>query len=232
DAALELDHGGPGRPQLLDEIVGGRLRLEDIAAGEHVDGGVAVFRPSVNGEVRLGNNDDATDAERIELVENHIHDGRLRTLGRLDHGRLHGLEAVERFRVAVEQLEQQVSPQCLHSLPPFRSSLARKNSASMFFECRAMFLALQGKNGLSDGSPRSREHGPGRAGRLARGVCKRRGAAKRLSEVTFLLAFSLRAANMVERFFSATSTLGRATEETRANGLETGDQGSDDVRKR
>jgi hypothetical protein len=121
DAALELDHGGAGRPQLLDEIVGGRLRLEDIAAGEHVDGGVAILRPGVDGEVRFGNDDDAADAERIELVEHHVHDGRLRALGRLDHGRLHGLEAVERLRVAVEQLEQQVSPQCLHSFPPLRS---------------------------------------------------------------------------------------------------------------
>jgi hypothetical protein len=70
-----------------------------------------------------------------------------------------------------------------------------------------MFLALQGKNGLSDGFWRSgKRGGPGRDAfpRAAREPCR---AAEWLSKVTFLLAFSLRAANMVERFFSAQSTL-------------------------
>jgi hypothetical protein len=97
--------------------------------------------------------------ERIELVENHVHDGRLRALGRLDHGRLHGLELFERLRVAVEQLEQQVSPQCLHSFPPspfFRSPAkfcehVYLNVGPMFLACKEK-MASPGKNGLSDGS--------------------------------------------------------------------------------
>ena len=51
-------------------------------------------------------------------------------------------------------------------------------------------------------------------------------------EGTFLLAFGPRAVTMVERFavfFAKFTTNGEAT---RANGLETGNQGSDDVRKR
>src|SRR5262249_14700744 len=111
------------------------------------DGGVAILRPRVDGEVRLGDDDDAADSERVELVKYHVHDGGLRALGRLDHRRLHGFKAVERFCVAIEQLEQQVSSQCLHSLPPFPSSLARAKFCCRFFECRAMFLALKGKKG-------------------------------------------------------------------------------------
>jgi hypothetical protein len=71
----------------------------------------------------------------------------------------------------------------------------------MFFECRAMFLALQGKNGLSDGFCRSRERGGGGRDASPRATREPRRAAEWLSKATFLLAFSLRAANMVERFF-------------------------------
>jgi len=87
----------------------------------------------MDGQVRFGDDDDAADAERIELVEHDVHDGGLRRLGGLNHRRLHRLEAVDRVRVTVEELEKQVSPQCLHSLPPLRSSLAREKFASLIF---------------------------------------------------------------------------------------------------
>src|SRR5262245_13244116 len=51
-------------------------------------------------------------------------------------------------------------------------------------------------------------------------------------EGTFLLAFGPRAANMVERFAVFFAKIHYEREATRANGLETGNQGSDDVRKR
>src|SRR5262249_1231215 len=83
---------------------------------------------------------------------------------------------------AIEQLEQQVSSQCLHSLPPLRASSARENLASMFFECRAMFLALQGKNGLFDGARGRPEPVPERL-RACRSVrATRRGVAASGSE--------------------------------------------------
>src|SRR5574342_949404 len=48
DAALELHHGGPGRPELLHEVVGGHLGLEHLTAGEDVDGVVPVLGPRVD----------------------------------------------------------------------------------------------------------------------------------------------------------------------------------------
>src|SRR5216684_2720362 len=98
----------------------GRLGLEDVAAGEDVHRGVAILRPRVNRQVRLGDDDDSADAERVELVKNDVDDGGLGPLGRFDHGRLHGVQTVDGLCVAVEQLEQQVTPQCLHSFPPPR----------------------------------------------------------------------------------------------------------------
>jgi hypothetical protein len=77
DAALELDHGGPGRPELLHEVVGGHLGLEDVAAGEDVHRGVAILRPGVDRQVRLGDDDDSADAERVELVKDDVDDGGL-----------------------------------------------------------------------------------------------------------------------------------------------------------
>src|SRR6476661_1799113 len=118
DAALELDHRGPGGPELLDEVVGRHLGLEHVAAGEHVDRGVAVLGPGVDRQMRLGDDDDSADAKRVELVKDDVDDGGLGSLGRFHHGRLHGVQTVQGLCVAVEQLEQQVTPQCLHFSPP------------------------------------------------------------------------------------------------------------------
>src|SRR5260370_39123210 len=64
DAALELDHRGPGGPELLDEIVGRHVGLEHGAAGEHGHRGVAGLGPGVDRQVRLGDDDDSADAKR------------------------------------------------------------------------------------------------------------------------------------------------------------------------
>ena len=126
--------------ELLDEVVGGHLRLERLAAGEDVHGGVPVLGPGVDREVGLGDDDHAADPERVELVKDDVDDGRLSPLGGLDHRALHGLKAVDGLRVAVEQLEQQVTPQSLHLSPPLASrlsslftSLCPKNFGQRFF---------------------------------------------------------------------------------------------------
>src|SRR5690242_3195330 len=122
DAALELDHRGPGGPELFHEVVGRHLGLEHLAAREHVDGGVPILGPGVDRQVRLGDDDDSADAERVELVKDHVDDGGLGSLRGFHHGRLHVVQTVDGFCVAVEQLEQQVTPQCLHfSLLPVLS---------------------------------------------------------------------------------------------------------------
>jgi len=84
EATLQLDDRRPLRPELLDQIVGRHARLEHFAAGEDVDRRVPVLWPGVNGQVRFGDDDDATDAERVELVEDHVDDGGLGPLCRFD----------------------------------------------------------------------------------------------------------------------------------------------------
>src|SRR5262249_59219835 len=100
----------------------------------------------MDGQMRLGDDDDSADAERVELVKDHVDDGRLRALRGFHHGRLHHVQTVDGSRVAVEQLEQQMSPQCLRfSLLPgplCGEKLFRQN----FVNCGAFFFALQGKS--------------------------------------------------------------------------------------
>jgi hypothetical protein len=181
DAALELHHGRPGGPELLHEVVRGHLGLEDVAAGEDVDGGVAILRPRVNRQVRLGDDDDSADAERVELVKHDVDDGGLSPLGRFHHGRLHGVQTVDGLCVAVEQLEQQVTPQCLHPFPPPQvlvRFLRQFSTCRIFLHCGAIFFPLQEKNGRL-----SRSDG-GASARRDRSASPPSGA-----EVNFLLAF-------------------------------------------
>src|SRR6267378_178703 len=121
DAALELDHRGPGGPELLD-------------------------------------------------------DGGLSPLGRLHHGRLHGVQTVKGFRVAVEQLEQQVTPQCLHSFPPPRFCPAFFLLAGFFCTVGLFFFHCKEKMGFwaTPAAPRALSDGSTRA--LARRPRARRAA--------------------------------------------------------
>src|SRR5262245_15123482 len=79
----------------------------------------------------FGDDDDATDAERVELVEDHVDDSGLGPLCRFDQGALDRFQVVDGVRVAVEQLEEQVPSQRVQStVPPltdpaiYRTSLA------------------------------------------------------------------------------------------------------------
>src|SRR5262245_51267485 len=117
-APLHLDHRGALGPELLHEVVGGHLGLEDVAAGEDVHGSVPVLGPGVDRKVGLGDDHHAADPERIELVEDHVHDGGLSPLGRFYQGLLHGLEVVDGVGIAIEQLEQEVTTECVQSTDP------------------------------------------------------------------------------------------------------------------
>src|SRR5207245_8779781 len=82
---------------------------------------------------------------RVELVKDHVHDGGLRAFRGLDHGSLHDVQTVDGFRVAVEQLEQQVSPQCLHSIPPPCRFLCQKIFLAEFCSLWAIFFGIVSK---------------------------------------------------------------------------------------
>src|SRR6185295_14904183 len=127
----------------------------------------------------------SADAERVELVKNHVDDGGLSPLGRFHHGRLHGVQTVDGLCVAVEQLEQQVTPQCLHSFPPPRFLRQNFLLAGFFCTVGPFFFHCKKKIAFWPAPPRSRA--------LAAGSPS--GA-----EVNFLLAFVGRAATMSEKF--------------------------------
>src|SRR5712671_4981315 len=190
DASREGDHRGPGGPELLDEVVGRHLGLEHVAAGEHVDRGVAILGPGVDRQMRLGDDDDSADAKRVELVKDNVDDGGLSPLGRLHHGRLHGVQTVKGFRVAVEQLEQQVTPQCLHSFPPPRFCPAFFLLAGFFCTVGLFFFHCKEKMGFwaTPAAPRALSDGSTRAlARRPRALARRPRARRAAPRATFRL---------------------------------------------
>src|SRR5216110_450407 len=127
--ALHLDDRVPFGHELLDQVAGGDLRLEDVSAGEDVDRRVSVFGPGVDGEMGFGDDDDSADAEGVELMEDDVDDGRLGPLRRLDQGSLHGLEVVDHVGIAIEQLDEKVSSQGVQSCgPPFSDPVIYRTS--------------------------------------------------------------------------------------------------------
>jgi hypothetical protein len=83
----------------------------------------------VNRQVGFGDDDDAADAERVELVEDDIDDGGLCPLRRFNESALHSLETVDGIGSAIKQLEKQVSSQGVHSGdPPFGDSTIYRTS--------------------------------------------------------------------------------------------------------
>jgi hypothetical protein len=64
----------------------------------------------------FGDDHHAADPEGVELVEDHVHDGGVRALGRFDERALHGLEVADGVEIAIEQLEQQVTSQRVQSI--------------------------------------------------------------------------------------------------------------------
>src|SRR5262245_36695542 len=69
-------------------------------------------------QVGLGDDDDSADAKRVELMEDDIDDRGLGPLRGLDQRPLHTLDVVDGVRVAIEQLEKQMSTQGVQSIPP------------------------------------------------------------------------------------------------------------------
>lgn len=116
DPTLELHQRDLGRPEQLLEIIRRDLGLEHVTAGEDVHGGVPVLRPCMNREVRLGNDDDSAHAVGTEFVKHGVDDRGAGPTGRFEHGGFHDLKAADGFRIAVEEIQQQVLPERLQAL--------------------------------------------------------------------------------------------------------------------
>jgi hypothetical protein len=51
------------------------LVIEFAAAGENIDGSISMLGPGVNGDVGLGNHDDATDTMRSKVMKQSFDNG-------------------------------------------------------------------------------------------------------------------------------------------------------------
>src|SRR5262249_6968074 len=123
-AAAELDQGDASRREALGEILCRELRLQHLAAREHVYRGEAVLGPGVDGEVRLGDHHHAAHPERAELVEHVVHYRGTGAVGRFEHRGLHGGEARQGGSVALEELEEEMTPERLHAHRFHRSTVS------------------------------------------------------------------------------------------------------------
>ena len=82
------------------------MGVEGLAAGEDVDGGVAVLGPGVDAEVGLGDGDDAGHALGVELVEGLTEDSGAHKLGGGEEGVSNKVQVVQQDAVTVLQFQQ------------------------------------------------------------------------------------------------------------------------------
>lgn len=108
EAAVHARDQVPTAAQAFAEHAHGLGAIEHVAAGEHVDRGIAVLRPGMDRQVRFGDHHHAGDADRAELVERRGDDGGVGLAGGLEHAFLDPLDIVEALVDAVEQLDDQL----------------------------------------------------------------------------------------------------------------------------
>ena len=85
-----------------------------VPAGVEICGRVAMFGPSVEGEVGFLDHDDAGHALGGEPVKNRVHYGRARGNGGISHRRFHALEIIQQRPVAIVKLDEQMTSEGQH----------------------------------------------------------------------------------------------------------------------
>src|SRR5262249_55234078 len=98
------------RLEELEPIFGHAL----VAACEDIDCGVTVLGPRVNAQMRLGDDDHAADAVRIEPMKYRVHEGRARRECRILHASTDGRDVVEDPSIAIEEFGEEVATQIAH----------------------------------------------------------------------------------------------------------------------
>src|SRR3972149_1844465 len=69
DSPPQFNHGEMGCPHFLRQPFRRLVGPNGIATGEDIDSGISMFRPGVDEQVRLSDNNYTADPMRIELVE-------------------------------------------------------------------------------------------------------------------------------------------------------------------
>jgi hypothetical protein len=108
-AALHFDRGHIFRLKFLG---GKRIRSPGInfgAARKNVEGSEIIFRPGMNRQMRLGNDDHAGDPVRVKRMEDDIHDPRMRMFGRFHHDGFNFMNIVQDFGIAMVKFDQKMS---------------------------------------------------------------------------------------------------------------------------
>lgn len=99
---LYLSRRGVFRFKMFDQIIARIPRIDGVTAGENVNRSVANFRPRVNRQMGLGNDDDTADTLGAKLVKcdfSHFSTG---FKSGLHHNFLYCLSVIDKFRVATK----------------------------------------------------------------------------------------------------------------------------------
>ena len=105
---LDLVHFRIAGLEQFNQRISGVPRLKGIAAGENIGGGIAVLRPSVDGDMRLGNGQDAGHPLRRKAVKGLAHNVRSHILGRPNQGTADIAQVVKELRVTLLEFQQKV----------------------------------------------------------------------------------------------------------------------------
>ena len=94
-----------GGTELLDQESAGCLRRRRAPTREHIDRGVAVFRPGVDRHVRFSQQRQGRDPLRLELMAHQLQEGGHAVAGGLIEGMSNERLVIEQMGVASVQLQ-------------------------------------------------------------------------------------------------------------------------------
>jgi hypothetical protein len=129
-APRDLHNGGVQATEITDEDVDSFRSLKEVATGEDVGGGVAVFRPGVDGKVGFGDDHHPADAEGRKLIKRLGDDSRSGDSGCFEKRGANLLQVLEHVRIAVAKLDEKMAPQRF-----------QRKVISPFIECRRLVTA-------------------------------------------------------------------------------------------
>ena len=104
----------PGSLQHPGQVIAGRLRFRIQSTGKKVDRHVAVFRPTVKGQVRLLEQDHHRQTMRMERVADHLDQRQTRQPDRLNETTSHEPFIIDLLGRAVKKLQQVMGAYGVH----------------------------------------------------------------------------------------------------------------------